>query len=103
MGTNTAANTKLIVGAECAQESLDLIRHVDNVGRASVAMDQSCKIGEERLFELENGGDAQGSFGNSLTLALAAFLPITAVLGFVGGSRLAKPRGHDSLAQAESI
>jgi len=56
-------------------------------------MKQSCLGGEARLYELEHGGaETQGS--SYLTVALAAFLPLTAMVAFVGGSRFGKSRGQ---------
>jgi len=92
--SNTAANKELIVESECSAEALHLLRHVSNVGRASVDLQQNCKIGAERLYQIEHG-DVEPQSSNSMTLALAAFLPLTAVLSFVGGSRFAKPRAQN--------
>merc|ERR1712098_604492 len=57
-------------------------------------MNKHCEVGAERLYQLENGDrvEMQSASGSSVTLALAALLPITAVLAFVGGSRFAKAR-----------
>jgi len=89
-----ATNTKLITNAECASEGLHLVRHVSNVGRAGVDMAKNCAVGAERLYQIEHG-NVEPQSSNSMTLALAAFLPLTAVLSFVGGSRIAKPRVQD--------
>merc|ERR1719451_209564 len=89
-----AANTKRITNATCASEVLHLVRHVSNVGRASVDLQQSCEIGAERLYQIEHG-DVENQSSNSVTLGLAAMLPLTAVLSFVGGSRFAKSRSQN--------
>jgi hypothetical protein len=90
----TVANTKRTYDAECAGEVSHLVRHVSNVGRASVDLQQSCEIGAERLYQIEHG-EVENQSSNSMTLVLAAFLPLTAVLSFVGGSRFAKPRAQN--------
>jgi len=91
---NTVANAKRMTNATCASEVLHLVRHVSNVGRASVDLQQSCEIGAERLYQIEHG-DVENQSSNSVTLGLAAMLPLTAVLSFVGGSRFAKTRAQD--------
>jgi hypothetical protein len=90
----TVANTKRTYDAECAGEVSHLVRHVSNVGRASVDLQQSCEIGAERLYQIEHG-EVENQSSNSVTLGLAAMLPLTAVLSFVGGSRFAKTRAQD--------
>jgi hypothetical protein len=95
-----ATNTKLITNAECASEGLHLVRHVSNVGRAGVDMAKNCAVGEARLFELEHGIDAKSST-SPVTLTLAALLPISAVFGFVGGSRFAKSRQQADTVSCE--
>jgi len=82
--------------AECAQMSLRLVRHTENVGRASVAMAAECNIGAAERLYLEDAEEASitPATSNKATVALAALLPITAVVAFVGGSRFAKSRAQ---------
>jgi len=89
---NVVTQAKLITNSECASEAMHLVRHVSNVGRAGVDLQQNC-VADARLFQIEHG-DVEPQSSNSMTLALAAFLPLTAVLSFVGGSRFAKPRSQ---------
>jgi len=89
-----ATVTKRTYDAECAGEVSHLVRHVSNVGRASVDLQQNCNIGAERLYQIEHG-EVENQSSNSVTLGLAAMLPLTAVLSFVGGSRFAKTRAQD--------
>jgi len=64
-------------------------------------MKEYCEEGAERLYQLEHGVQVQNG-GSSVTMALAALLPIAAVLGFVGGSRFRKnAQSHESLVQEE--
>jgi len=86
---NIAKNAKMQEDAECASEALDLVGSVHRLSSAAVAMKKHCHIGEARLYELEHGeGVQEGS--SYLTITLAAFLPITAVLAFVVGKRFGK-------------
>jgi len=101
---NTVANAKLRADGQCAQEAESLVRHTSNTARASMYLQKYCIADAQRLFELEDGSATEmQSSGSSITLALAAVLPLTAVLGFVGGSRFAKSRvaAHGSLIEAE--
>merc|ERR1712093_395520 len=76
---NTAANKGLREGGQCAEQVDELVRHLTNVGRAGVGMKEFCEEGAERLYQLEHGVEMQNG-GSSMTLALAALLPIGAVL-----------------------
>jgi hypothetical protein len=88
--------------ALCAQMSLRLIHHVDNVDRAGTNMARHCDLtAAERLY-LDGEDEVSTPASNSATLALAALLPITAVMSFVMGKRLAKSRAEPSL-ERESL
>jgi len=80
--------------ALCAQMSLRLVRQVENVGRASVAMTADCDIGGAERLYLEDAEASTPATDNKATMALAALLPLTAVVAFVGGSRFAKTRAQ---------
>jgi len=90
--------------AACAEASLKLFRATGNVAAAAEKMDEVCKLTEdERLFlASEKKISAPTNSNASVTLGLVALLPITAVLSFVGGSRLAKARTVSSY-DAESL
>merc|ERR1712072_650540 len=100
---HTAKNAALRDEAQCTEQVMELTRHLHNVGRASIDLNKYCEVGEQRLYQLEHGVEVQGTTGGSATLALAALLPFTAVLSFVGGFRFAKTRGlsHESLVEVE--
>jgi len=91
-----AACKKMQEDAECAAESTRLVDELDNVGRAAVAMEAECEIGtSERLYlddEDESIPNGSSKSSSTVTLALVALLPITAVLAFSGGSRIARAR-----------
>jgi len=87
----TVANAKLQGDATCASSALELVRHLTRLGSAGTALQMECASGEARLYALEHGEDIEKEGkSNSLTFILGAFLPIAAVFGFVGGSRVAK-------------
>jgi hypothetical protein len=80
------------IPAACTKASFELIRSTDNVAGTAGAMAYECKPTEaERLF-LEGKVSAPSNSNGLVTFGLVALLPITAVLSFVGGSRLAKAR-----------
>lgn len=69
--------------ADCAANGLALVSALTGVAQAGEAMKGACSAGASRLYQ--NRKVATGS--SSLTVALAAFLPIAAVLSFVVGRR----------------
>jgi len=80
--------------AKCAAGVLGLLRNLVHMSNAGKALDGACEAtAAERLF-LENGGSqaqAQAPTKDNLpTFALAMLLPITAVMSFVAGRRMAK-------------
>merc|ERR1712139_530700 len=99
---NTVANKHLKEAGECAEQVDELVRYLTDLGRAGVGLHENCEEGAERLYELEHGVEMQ-SGGSSMTIALAALLPIAAVLSFVVGSRFAKSRrqSHETLVEVE--
>merc|ERR1712070_101688 len=99
---NTAANAGLKENVQCAAEAEQLVGSLNRMASASIGMKQSCLGGEARLFELEHGEGAQSS-ASSFTIGLAALLPLTAVVAFVGGSRFAKSRGHESVQESDLL
>jgi hypothetical protein len=69
--------------ADCASGVLALASALTGVAQAGKAMKGACTVSVSRLYQ--NREVATGS--SSLTVALAAFLPIAAVLSFVVGRR----------------
>lgn len=93
------SDPKLRDNAACAEQALNLERYVADTGRASVRMAQICKIGEARMYEIEQGiadeDTKKESNGNTMTVVLGAFLPFTAVVAFVAGTKLKKTRVYE--------
>jgi hypothetical protein len=87
------------VKAECAEDSLKLVAGLHAVAKAGMGVSGACKVDEADRLYLENGGKAATS--NSMPLALAALLPISAVLSFVAGSRFAKYRSQQGAREPD--
>jgi hypothetical protein len=94
-------DTKTDVEAECAQYSLKLADALADVDRSAAGMQMGCGlVANPRLYSaLEEDDDiaAPASGSGAMTFSLAALLPITAVVGFVGGKRLRKGQEHAEL------
>jgi hypothetical protein len=75
--------------AQCASESLGAVRELHRIADIAHAMATTCESSASRLY-LENGQNAPAVTNKSMSLALAAFLPVAAVLGFVFGRRFGK-------------
>lgn len=99
---NTAANAQLRENAQCTAEVTKLVGSLHRMASASIDMKANCMEGETRLYQLEHGEVADNQNGSMATFALAAFLPLTAVLAFVGGSRYAKANIHHPASTTES-
>jgi len=76
--------------AACASHSLGLVAALHNVANSGINIADKCKVTKDERLYLENG-EATPT-GSSMPLALAALLPVSAVLSFVAGSRFAKSR-----------
>jgi hypothetical protein len=98
-----SGSSKHQVDALCAQMSIRLFHAIGNVDRASTAMMTDCKISEAERLYLENEDEAPVAPANSnaATLALAAFLPITAVVAFAAGKRLANAARSQPIVDSE--
>jgi hypothetical protein len=83
--------------ARCASETLGAVRELHSIADIAHAMATTCESSASRLY-LENGKEKRKKnraiANNSMSLALAAFLPVAAVLGFVFGRRLGKAPAH---------
>jgi len=86
------------VGAEmCTNGVLEAISQLSNVARIAMGVEKACSKESTRLY-LEGNGDGDvgeaptSSPSATITAALLAALPITAVLGVIAGMRLAKSR-----------
>lgn len=79
--------------AACAEHVLELVASLHDIAEAGDEVSTECKASASRLYEEEKSDTARAS---SMPLALAALLPISAVLSFVAGSRFAKYRAEQS-------
>jgi len=78
--------------AACASHVLDMISHLDRIAVVGTQISQTCKPkGGSRLWE-EQDYTAKAAAISSLNLFLGAFLPITAIVSFLVGARVAKAR-----------
>jgi hypothetical protein len=81
--------------AICAQYSLKLVHQLSVVDRASIEMSKRCKLTDHqraRLYAEEQEDAEEKRHDNSMTIALAGLLPISAAFAFVAGSRFSKTR-----------
>merc|ERR1711908_64873 len=91
MNSENALETKR--RAICAQYSMKLVQQLSNVDRASVQMSKDCELSHDQRLYLEQEDDEEPTEeGSSLTLGLAALLPISTAVAFAAGSRFAKVR-----------
>merc|ERR1712014_408094 len=86
--------TQIDVEAQCAQYSLKLFDALADVDRSAAGMQMGCGLTAAQRLWLEEDDDITAPAGGSgaMTFSLAALLPSTAVVAFVGGKRLAKDR-----------
>jgi len=76
------------VEGDMTGDILGLVGALDLVAAAGIAIEKSCKVSDSRLFAVEMDKYKEPSTNNSMNLALAALVPIAAVLSFVGGRRI---------------
>merc|ERR1712139_591312 len=91
---------------QCAQMSARLAHAVGEVGTAATAMDGACApTPAERLYldSIDQKKAVSAPATSSLTMGLTALLPITAVVAFVAGKRLAKARSVQPAADEEML
>lgn len=82
--------------AACAAEVLGLLRNLAKLSGAGVRVGSACSLNEDQRLYLEHakvaGKIPTNTNSNLSFLGLAALLPMTAVLSFVAGRRMAKYR-----------
>jgi len=91
--------TQIDVEAQCAQYALKLFDALADVDRSAAGMQMGCGLTAAQRLWLEEDDDltaAPASGSSAVTFSLAALLPFTAVLAFVGGKRLAKGQRTDA-------
>jgi len=93
--------------AVCASRTLGAVAELHRIADLAESMASTCKASASRLY-LENSihGRTLGVITkNSMSLTLAAFLPVAAVLGFVFGRRFSKAganRDFETMIQGEN-
>jgi hypothetical protein len=99
-------NSKDSVNGQCAQMSARLTHAVSEVGVAGTALAGACApTAKERLYldSVDEKKDLSAPASSSLTMGLTALLPITAVVAFVAGKRLAKARSVQPASDEEML
>ena len=82
--------------AECASTVQGMVSNLMNVADVGMKVHKACGLSDAERLYLENGADKATSSSSSMPMALAALLPISAVLSFVAGSRFAKARSQNA-------
>jgi len=83
---------------KCAAQISAVVHHAGAFASAATSMGVQCHETHARLYEQLSDsklGQEEPSSVNSMTVTLLAFLPISAVLSFVGGNRFAKYREQE--------
>lgn len=80
--------------AECAGAVLSMVSALDRMGAVGDVMSHKCHAHASRLYLEEP--EPKAVSGSSVSVALACFLPITAILGFLVGNRFAKTRAEQA-------
>jgi len=94
------------VNGQCAAQSLALVRAVGTVDRAGTALAAACApTPAARLYldSLDQKKVAAAPASSGLTMGLTAMLPLTAVVAFVAGKRLATARSVQPLPDEEML
>lgn len=98
-GEKNPGEVKDTEDADCADAVLDGVSQVSRLAELGLKMYGACRPAPSRLY-LEGNGQATGS---PLVLALAAIIPVAAVVSFVAGSRFAKSRQQTWSTDAELL
>jgi len=80
--------------AVCASTVQGMVNNLVNVADVGMSVHKACALTDEQRLYLEADSQTATSTSSSLPMALAALLPISAVLSFVAGSRFAKARAQ---------
>jgi len=78
--------------AECIGAVLDGVGDLSSLAKLGLGIKNDCDVSSSRLYLDSNNVDAKATAGNPTLFALAAMIPVSAVLSFVAGSRFAKSR-----------
>jgi len=80
--------------AECASTVQGMVANLMNVADVGMKVHKACALSEDERLYLETDAQKASPSSSSMPLAMAALLPISAVLSFVAGSRFAKARAQ---------
>jgi len=73
-------------GSVCSEASLLLVEDLTKVGEAGTQLHEHCGLAATRLYSEFDANKVQSKSGFSATnVILAAFVPVTAIVSFVGG------------------
>jgi hypothetical protein len=92
--------------ALCASRTLGAVQELHSIADLAESVAATCEASASasRLY-LQNGSKTGAITKNSMSLTLAAFLPVAAVLGFVFGRRFGKVRANrdiEAMIQSET-
>jgi len=82
--------------AACASTVQGMVANLMNVADVAMNVHKACALSEDERLYLETDTQKATSSSSSMPLAMAALLPISAVLSFVAGSRFAKARAQNA-------
>jgi len=95
-------NAQTEVDIDCSKQISAFVRHTSALAAAATRMSYECGQSASRLYELNQQTEDKAATKTSpVTLALFAFLPLTALVAFAGGNRFAK--GREASEQERSV
>lgn len=88
----TPLNANTEIDLDCSKQISAFVRHSSALASAATKMSYECSGTSSRLYAVQQEQEKAATRTSPVTLALFAFLPITAVIAFAGGNRFAKAR-----------
>jgi len=84
--------------ADCSSYVLGLVARLHGIADIATTLAKDCESDASRLY-IEGDESTKTVTDNSMSLALAAFLPVAAIFGFVGGRRFGKSRENREVGE----
>jgi len=84
---------------ECSAAVLDGVGDLSKLAALGLNIKNDCDVSSSRLYLESNNIEGKATAGNPTLLALAAMIPISAVLSFIVGSRFAKSQQARAYSQ----